>query len=468
MLKTKERRILNNILEAIGNTPMIRLNKLPQEDGVECEVLVKCEFLNPTGSHKDRLGLNLIETAEQEGRLKPGGTIVEATSGNTGLGLAVVGAVKGYKVVTVALPKASAEKCDLIRGFGAKVIRAGTNLSIGPDSMYAIAERIAKETPNTFYTSQFTNKANPLTHYRKTANEIVDQCGGKIDYFFMAPGTGGTISGGGRCLKERLPSLKIVACDPVGSAIGGGKSGPFLVEGVGKDMVPPFVDLTIMDDWVKFNDKDAFETARRLMKEEGMSIGGSAGGVLWSALHYAKEKKLGKDQTIVVFLPDTGRNYLTKFLSNDWMLEHALQSEEEYRSLNCDKTTDQKYDIIELKDIDCKTLSTVKLGQPLSEIWELLKKEGMLIVNSTGKSEDGDFKGMLYCKDVVIAVISGRVKLEDQLDKVLKPDYCVLSSTLKISTVLKMLEVRDFLLFLKEGSKKIFVLAPADLMSKIP
>lgn len=446
---------------------MIRLNKIPKEEGVECEVLVKCEFLNPTGSHKDRLGLNLVETAEKEGLLKPGGTIVEATSGNTGLGLALAGAVKGYKVVTVALPKASSEKCDLIRGFGAKMIRAGTNLSFGPDCMYAIAEKITKETPGAFYTSQFTNKANPITHYRKTANEIVDQCGGKLDYFFMAPGTGGTISGGGKCLKERLPNLKIVACDPVGSAIGGGPPGSFLVEGVGKDTIPPNVDMKIMDDWVKFKDKDAFETARRLMKTEGMSIGGSAGGVLWSALHYAKEKKLTKDQTIVVFLPDTGRNYLTKFLSNEWMLEHGLQTEEEYRELMIETPPLKCFEEIQLKDIECKTLIVVKLGRTIGDIWDLLLKERMLITNETGNVADNNYKGLITSKDALLAVSSGRTKYEEKIDKLLKTDYQLINNKLKVSTILKILECREFLLFQKEGSKEVCILTPSDIMAKM-
>lgn len=458
--------VKESILDAIGNTPLIRLSKIAKEEGVECEFLAKCEFMNPTGSHKDRLALYLIEAAEKEGGLKKGGTIIEATSGNTGVALAFVGAVKGYNVVTVALPKASSEKCDFIRGFGGKVIRAKSNLSKDPEGMNNVAARIAKETPNSVFTSQFTNKANVIGHYLKTAEEIYNQCGGKIDYFFMSAGTGGTISGCGKKLKEKIPGIKVIGCDPQGSVIGGGVASPFLTEGVGYDWVPDNVDLKVMDEWIKFDDRNAFLMSRRLMKTEGLSVGGSAGGIVWAAMKYAKEKKLTKDQRIIVVLPDTGRNYLSKLISNEWMFEHGFIEEEEYRDLMLEPEL-KKYDKFCLKDIQCNPLQVVKLDQTVKGIWKLLKEKTYILVNDSGLATDNNYKGMITSKDALLAISSGKLTFDTKIEKLMKKEYSLMSEKLKASTALKMLETREYLLFVKEATKEICIVTPADIMTKI-
>ena len=468
----KTKHILNNILEAIGNTPLIRLNKLPKEEGVECEVLVKCEFFNPTGSHKDRLSLNLVETAEKDGSLKPGGTIIEATSGNTGLGLCLIAAVKGYKAIMVAQQKTSQEKVDLIKSLGADVVMAKSNSTTDPEGVMCVAEKLRDSIPNSYYTQQFSNPANPVTHYRTTGVELYEQCEGKLDYFFMAAGTGGTISGTGRILKEKIPGVKIIGCDPIGSVIG--SSGtiymPFKVEGVGRDVVPPNCDLKVIDDWVKFSDRGAFDIARRVMREEGIMCGGSAGGVLWSALEYAKKHKLTKDQRIIAFLPDTSRNYLTRFVNNEWLLEYGFIEEEEYRRISMEDSLlpEKRYgDNLKLKDLGCEVLGVVNPDATFGSIWKMLQKDGVVMVKpSSGPTEDS-YKGVVTSKDALAAISTGKLTFKDKIEKIVKPDYCVLSEELKVSTAGKMLDSREYLLFKRSPSKVICIVKVADIMSKM-
>lgn len=464
----EDRRVYNSILETIGNTPLIRLSKLTKDLGVDCEVLVKCEFFNPTGSHKDRLAFNLVAAAEAEGKLKPGGTVIEATSGNTGLGLCLVAAVKGYNAIMVAQPKTSQEKIDLIKGLGAEVVMGKSTATNDPEGVLKIAERLSRTIPNSFYTQQFSNPANPETHLKSTGIEIYEQCGGKLDYFFMAAGTGGTISGTGKALKERNPNIKVVGCDPVGSIIGsaGTMYMPFKVEGVGRDVVPPNCDLSVMDEWVKFTDKDAFDTARKVMKLEGLMCGGSAGGVLWSALHYAQEKKLDRTKTIVVFLPDTSRNYLTRFVNNEWLLGYGFISEEEYRRLAMDsKFLPQKRygDSLKLKDLPCAAVRTFPPDAALGKAWTSLKTQGLVVV----KERDGrGYAGVLSSKDALVAVSTRKATFDDPVAKVMARDFYLLSGDLKVSTVEKVLESKEYVLFEAEG-KEVRVARIVDIMNKL-
>jgi cystathionine beta-synthase len=464
----KERKIYNNILETIGNTPVIRINKLTKELGIECEVLVKCEFFNPSGSHKDRLALNLINTAEAEGKLKPGGTIIEATSGNTGLGLCLVATVKGYNAIMVAQPKTSQEKIDLIKGLGAEVVMGRSSSTNDPEGVLQIAEKLNKSIPNSFYTEQFSNPANPVTHIRTTGIEVYEQCGGKIDYFFMAAGTGGTISGVGKILKEKNPNIKVIGCDPVGSIIGssGTMYMPFKVEGVGRDVVPPNCDRSIMDDWVKFTDKDAFDTARKVMKLEGIMCGGSAGGILWSALHYAMEKKLDKSKTIVAFLPDTSRNYLTRFVNNEWLLGYGFINEEEYRRLAMESRLlpEEHYgDDIKLADLPCRTIEAFPSDTSLSKVWPSLKKERVIIVRDNDASA---YKGLLTDRDALGAISTKKVTFADPISKVMTSDFYLLNRNLKVSTAEKILENKEYILF-EDEVKSVKIARTVDIMNKL-
>lgn len=317
--------ICNSITEAIGHTPMVRLNRVFSEFP-ETTVLAKVEFVNPNGSMKDRIALRMIERAEQEGRIKPGDTLVEPTSGNTGLGLAMVCTAKGYKLVITMPMKMSEEKRRLIRAFGAELILAPTELAHDhPDNYIEIAKRIARERPNTHMLNQYENPGNPEAHYLSTGPEIWEQTAGKLDYFVCGMGTGGTITGTSRYLKEQNPNIQIVGADPVGSIFSGGEAGQYLVEGIGYDFWPQVFDVKLVDQMFTITDKESFEEARRITREEGMLVGGSCGTVLASTRKLLqRDKELLKGKTIVLMLHDNGRNYISKIYNDDWMKEQGL------------------------------------------------------------------------------------------------------------------------------------------------
>lgn len=309
----------STILESIGRTPMIRLNKIGSD--LPADLLIKCEISNPGGSVKDRIALQMIESAEKEGKLKKGFTIIEATAGNTGAALAQVAAVKGYKCIFVVPDKMSSEKILLLEAYGAKVVV--TKTAVPPDSpenYNVLAKHIADETPNSFIPSQFTNKNNPLAHYLATGGEIWDDTSGMVSVIVAGVGTGGTISGCGKFLREKNPKIKIIVADPLGSVLSGGDGKGWLVEGIGEDFFPETFDKDIIDEYIRVTDKESFHYARMLAREEGILAGGSTGTALCAAIKYAT--KTGKKDTIVIVAPDTGRNYLSKCHSDKWMREN--------------------------------------------------------------------------------------------------------------------------------------------------
>jgi cystathionine beta-synthase len=315
--------ICNSILDAVGHTPMVRLQRLFSEFP-ETTVLAKVEFVNPNGSMKDRIALRMIERAEQEGRLKPGYALVEPTSGNTGLGLAMACAAKGYKLIITMPMKMSEEKRRLIRAFGAELILTPTELPFDhPDNYIEIAKRIAREQPNTVMLNQYENPGNPEAHYLGTGPEIWEQTQGKLDYFVCGMGTGGTITGTSRYLKEQNPDIKIVGADPVGSIFSGGEPGMYHVEGIGYDFWPAVFDRSLVDDMFTINDKDSFTEARRMTREEGMLVGGSCGTVIASTRRLLQCPEL-KGKTVVILLHDSGKNYISKIYNDEWMQEKGL------------------------------------------------------------------------------------------------------------------------------------------------
>src|SRR3990167_6245703 len=314
--------LLNNILEAVGKTPTVRLHRVG--DKLACELYGKCEFLSPGGSVKDRIAVKMIKQAEHDGLIKPGDTLIEATSGNTGIGFAMAGAVLGYQIIITMPEKMSREKEVVLEALGAKIYRTPTAAAWNdPDSHIELAKKLQKEIPNAHILDQYTNPANPNVHYETTAQEILDDMGTNLAMVVMGVGTGGTITGVARRLKEANPAIKIIGVDPFGSILGGGTEiHPYLVEGIGYDFFPPVLDNKLIGQYVKVNDRDSFLMARRLIREEGLLIGGSSGTAVWAALQAARSLKA--DERCLVLLPDGIRNYLSKFVDDRWMKERGF------------------------------------------------------------------------------------------------------------------------------------------------
>jgi cystathionine beta-synthase len=391
---TGHRGIYDNILEAMGNTPLVRLHAVTA--GIAANMLAKVEFFNPGGSVKDRIGLAIIEDAERSGRLKPGGTIVEATSGNTGVGLAIVAALKGYKTVFVMPDKQSEEKIRLLRAYGARVVITPT--AVPPDdprSYYSVARAIVTNTPNSILANQYHNPVNPQVHAETTGPEIWEQTVGKVDVFVAGLGTGGTITGVGRFLKSQNPHIQIVGVDPIGSLLHHyfytgemQEAFSYRIEGIGEDFLPSTLDFSVLDDVVQVSDRESFDYTRRLVRQEGMFVGGSSGAALAGAIRYCKMKNLGPDKTVVVLLPDSGSRYLSKVFNDDWMRENGFFAQ------GCGEATVAKV----LQTKTPHDLITVKVTDRMHEVITLMKAHG---ISQAPVLHDGKLVGMVREVDLL-------------------------------------------------------------------
>jgi cystathionine beta-synthase len=324
--------IYNSIIDVIGNTPVVRLNRVT--DGLKLTVAAKVEYLNPGQSIKDRIALKMIDDAEKKGLIKPGGTIIEGTSGNTGMGLALVAAVRGYKCIFTTTDKQSKEKIDLLRALGARVEVCPTNVEPDdPRSYYSVAKRLSEEIPNSYYPNQYDNLSNTQAHYETTGPEIWEQTEGKITHYVAGMGTGGTVSGAAKFLKEKNPDVKVIGVDSVGSVykkyfetgeFDKNEIKPYITEGIGEDIIPENVNFDLIDAVEQVSDKDAMLMTRRLAREEGLFIGGSCGAAVAGALRYARQNNLGENDLMIVILPDSGTRYVSKIYNDDWMREHGF------------------------------------------------------------------------------------------------------------------------------------------------
>ncbi|MFO0676177.1 MAG: cystathionine beta-synthase [Polyangiaceae bacterium] len=386
--------ILDSICEAVGMTPMVRLSRIGR--GLPGELLGKCEFMNPGGSVKDRIGVRMLFDAERSGRIKPGDTLIEPTSGNTGIGLALAAAVKGYRLIITMPEKMSQEKQVVLEALGAEIVRTPTEAAWdAPESHIGVAKRLREVIPNAHILDQYGNPSNPLAHEEGTAVEILEQCGGKLDAVVMTAGTGGTITGVARGLKKHLPGVKVVGVDPEGSILAGpGEIKSYKVEGIGYDFIPDVLDVKLVDQWIKSNDRDSFRTARQLIRQEGILCGGSCGAAVWAAMQVSRE--LGPGKRVVVLLPDSIRNYLTKFASDGWMRQNGFQQGDwEIGTMD---------DV--LRALGARKLISIDVKNDVDHAMGLFKEHG---ISQMPVLDDGVLAGILTELDLLQHLVTGRI-----------------------------------------------------------
>jgi cystathionine beta-synthase len=419
---------LENITQAVGHTPIVKLNRVAQ--GVLADIYVKCEYLNPGGSHKDRVAINMIRRAEESG-LKPGGTIVEATSGNTGASLALIAAIKGYKCVFVMPDKMSQEKLSSLRAFGARVVVCPTAVEPeDPRSYYQVSKRIADETPNSFYANQYHNPANPEGHYLNTGPEIWQQTQGECDVFVAGMGTGGTISGVGKFLKEQRPSTLIVGVDPVGSLYydfvkSGRVTKPFTykVEGIGEDFFPSTMNLKIIDEIVRVDDKECFLMTRDLVRLEGLYVGGSGGAAVAGAIKYAAATN--KKQNILVLLPDSAQKYLSKIFNDDWMRENGFL--EDQPGLGT------------VRDLLQGKAGSIVSASPSDKVRDVVATLKSLGISQLPVLDNGKLKGLVAEVDLLRHLVTGAGTLDSSIAGLIESDYATVTPETKIELVQQVL-----------------------------
>jgi cystathionine beta-synthase len=450
------------IIDLVGNTPIVRLDRISRD--VPGTVLAKLEYLNPGGSVKDRIGLAMIEAAEREGKLKPGGTIVEPTSGNTGVGLAIAAALKGYRCIFVMPDKMSQEKISMLRAYGAEVVITPTAVEPdSPESYYSVSSRLAEEIPGGFKPDQYSNMANPDAHYRVTGPEIWEQTGGEIDALVISVGTGGTISGVGRYFKERKPEVLIVGADPQGSVYTAEDDGgvhPYLVEGIGKDTWPKTMDPEVVDEWVRVSDRDSFLIARRLAREEGLLAGGSAGTTVYAAMEVAK--RLGPDATILTMIPDSGRSYMSKFYDDNWMLEHGFVERKTPLP-----TVEALLRSKRVEEADVPALITISAHQKVGEAIDTMQQYSIsqLPVVRDGQLESlADVIGSLQDRDLLDRVFKNPDALHEDVANAMQPPLGAVDVGDSLEEVFARLTGRTNAVVVARGGRPVGVVTRSDLL----
>jgi len=407
--------------------------------------------MNPGGSIKDRIGVRMIEDAEKSGRIKPGDTLIEPTSGNTGIGMALAGAVKGYRVIITMPEKMSREKQVVLEALGAEIIRTPTEAAFdAPESHIGVAKRLNEVIPNSHILDQYSNPSNPLAHAEGTGREILEQCEGKVDAVVMGAGTGGTISGVARAIKAELPDCQIIGVDPEGSILAGpGEIKSYKVEGIGYDFIPEVLDRSLVDRWIKSNDRDSFRAARQLIRQEGLLVGGSSGTAMWAGLKVAKEMKAG--QRVVVVLPDSVRNYMTKFVDDTWMRQHG------YQQVDWELGTIAEM----IRAMPPCELITVKMTDEVGSVVDLFRKHGF---SQIPVLDDGQLAGILTEADVLHAMVSGRVRKDSKAAEIMERKVSTVAMNADSSELPRIFDRGEVAIVIGDNGKVERIITKLDLI----
>ncbi|MBI3817285.1 MAG: cystathionine beta-synthase [Planctomycetes bacterium] len=445
-------KIYDSILDTIGNTPIVRLSRVGR--GLDCELLGKCEFMNAGGSVKDRIGVRMLIDAEREGRIRPGDTLIEPTSGNTGIGIALAAAVRGYRVIITLPEKMSREKQVVLEALGAEIIRTPTEAAWdSPESHIGVAKRLREIVPRSFILDQYNNMSNPAAHYEGTGEEIVRDLDGKLDVIVMTAGTGGTITGVAKKLKEKIPGVRVVGVDPYGSILGGGTEiFSYKVEGIGYDFIPNVLDRSLVDEWVKTDDKNSFQTARRLIRQEGLLVGGSSGSAVWAALQVAK--KLKKGQRCLALLPDSVRNYMTKFIDDKWMKDNRF--------------VDSDWDLGSVGDIvramPPRKLLTILVSDRVRKAIDTMRSHG--ISQLPVVESDGSLAGIVTETDLLGGLVEGRLRMENAVAEVMNRRVATVSLGDPANAISQGFN-RGEVALVVDGGKLVAILTKIDLIDHL-